>query len=108
MWSTTQVEFIEWANKMKRFILYLLVLVLAACEQGKSGIAGAKGDTPVKYVICGAGESNCFVAARFDDFDSCERHKAWADMLCDTKSKVNEMVCRKDPGPNIGFAYCTR
>jgi len=58
---------------MKRFILYLLVSVLAACEQSSGGVAGAKGDTPVKYVICGAGESNCFVAARFKDIDACQR-----------------------------------
>ena len=92
---------------MKRFILYLLVSVLAACEQSSGGVAGAKGDTPVKYVICGAGESNCFVAARFKDIDACQSHKTWADMLCDSKSKADEMVCHKDPGPSIGFAYCT-
>ena len=68
---------------------------------------GATGDTPVKYVICGVGETNCSIAARFKDLDSCQSHKNWADMLCDSKSKPGEMVCRKDPGPNIGVAYCT-
>lgn len=68
---------------------------------------GAKGDTPAKYVICGVGESNCFVAARFKDLAACESHKNWSAMLCDSKSRPGEMLCRKDPGPTIGVAYCT-
>lgn len=93
--------------QLSRLFSYLTLLVLAACDQGGVGVKGAKGDTPVKYVICGAAESNCFVAARFKDLDSCQSHKTWADMQCDTNSKANEMVCRKDTGPRIGFAYCT-
>ncbi len=93
---------------MKRLLPCLCLLALAACDQaGGGGVKGAKGDTPARYVICGAAESNCFVAARFKDLDACQSHKTWADMLCDSKSKPDEMICRKDPGPNIGFAYCT-
>ena len=91
---------------MKRFLSCLALLALAACHQGK-GVKAAKGDTPVKYVICGVGETNCFIAARFKDLDGCQRHKDWADMLCDSRSRPNEMVCRKDPAPSIGVAYCT-
>lgn len=68
---------------------------------------GAKGDTPARYVICGPGESNCFVAARFKDLDACQSHKEWADMLCDSKAAPGVMTCRKDTGTQLAMAYCT-
>ena len=92
---------------MKHLLILLPLVLLAACNQETSGVKGAKGETPVKYVICGAGETNCFIAARFKDLDTCQRHKDWADMLCDSRSKPGEMICRKDAGPAIGLAYCT-
>jgi hypothetical protein len=82
-------------------------MTLTACGMAESGVKGAKGDTPVKYVICSAGEQNCFISARFKDLDSCQSHKNWSEMLCDSRSRPNEMLCRKDPGPAIGMAYCT-
>lgn len=84
-----------------------LFLALTACDSGHTGVQGAEGTTQVKYVICGSGEQNCFVAARFKDMDGCQSHKDWSVMLCDSKSKPGEMYCRKDPGPMIGTAYCT-
>jgi hypothetical protein len=92
---------------MNRFLLCLSLLLLGACEQGGAGVKGATGDTPVRYVICGVAESNCSVAARFKDLDTCESHRRWASMLCDSKSRPGEMVCRTDPGPSIGVAHCT-
>ena len=92
---------------MSRVFTMFFILLLIACGQGGSGVNGAKGDTPVRYVICGAGESNCFVAARFKDLDACQSHKSWADMLCDSISTPGAMTCRKDPGPSIGVSYCT-
>jgi hypothetical protein len=92
---------------MKRFLPWLALLVLAACGQGETGVKGAKGDTLVKYIICGVGETNCFIAARFKDLDACQSHKNWADMLCDSRSKPGEMICRKDSSPSVGVAYCT-
>ena len=92
---------------MNRFLPCIYLLALAACDQSDGGVKGAKGDTPVKYVLCGPTESSCFVYARFKDLDSCQRHKAWADMLCDKRSMPDEMLCRKDPGLSIGVAYCT-
>lgn len=94
-------------HQVNRLLPCLTLLLLAACDQSGGGVKGAKGDTLVRYVICGAGESNCFVTARFKDLDACQSYKTWAEMLCDSKSTLDEMVCRKDPGPNIGFAYCT-
>lgn len=103
-----QVCDIRWVRpQMNRLLPCLVLLALAACDQGGGGVKGAKGETPIKYVICGAAESNCFLAARFKDFDACQSHKTWADMLCDSKSKPGETLCRNDPGPNIGFAHCT-
>ena len=67
----------------------------------------ARGETPIRHVICSSGGGSCFVAARFNDFDSCESHKRWSGMLCDSKSDPDKMVCT--PGDDsIAVAYCTR
>ena len=89
-------------------ILSPLVL-LASCtnSSGVAGVKGAAGETPVRYVLCAAGEQNCFVSARFKDFAACESHKAWAEMLCDSMSNPGAMVCKKDTRPQLAFAYCT-
>jgi hypothetical protein len=92
----------------KNILALLLIGCLTSCGGGSvDGVNGAKGDTPVKYVICGAGESNCFVAARFKDLDGCESHKSWAEMLCDKQSHPGKMICEKDNGPQVAFSYCT-
>jgi hypothetical protein len=91
---------------MRRLIGMGLALALLGCGGSDGGVKGAKGDTPVRYVICSQGEANCFVAARFKSLDSCQSHKDWSEMLCDSKSTPGAMVCRKDPGPTISFAYC--
>lgn len=92
---------------MNSALIAIVTLLLAACSQGSGGVKEAKGDTPVKYVICGLGESDCFIAARFKDLASCEAHKVWSGMLCDSRSTVGEMHCREDSGPSVGVAYCT-
>lgn len=93
---------------MRLLICTGLALALLGCGgSSDGGIKGAKGDTPVRYVICGQGETNCFVGARFKGMGSCQSDKDWADMLCDSKSTPGTMVCRKDTGPQIGLAYCT-
>ncbi len=93
---------------MRLFICTGLALTLLGCGgSSEGGVKGAKGDTPVRYIICGQGETNCFLAARFDDLDGCQRHKDWAEMLCDRESTPGTMVCRKDTGPQISFSYCT-
>lgn len=89
---------------MAVFVLFLLV----GCESASSsGVKSASGGTPVKYVICSQGETNCFVAARFKDLEGCQSHKEWADMLCDKMSTPGKMTCIQDTGPKIGAAYCT-
>lgn len=91
-------------------VIVALAGLLAGCLDGNGanvgGVKGAKGDTPIRYVICGAGEKACFLAARFANLDGCESHKKWADMLCDS-STPGVMNCRHNPDP-IGVAYCTQ
>ncbi len=86
----------------------LTVLLLSACTgEDAGGVKDAKGETTVRYVICGAGETNCFVSARFKDLDGCESHKRWSEMLCDSRSQPGKMICEKDSGTQIAFSYCT-
>lgn len=92
----------------KTIFLLFLITLLVSCNSNKTeGVKEAEGETPVKNVICGAGESHCFVAARFKDLDGCESYKRWAEMLCDTQSNPEKMVCEKDYGTKITYAYCT-
>lgn len=93
---------------MKYITIVLTLLHLAGCENSSSsGVKNASGETPINYVICSLGETNCFVAARFKDLDGCQSHKDWADMLCDKLSTPGKMTCTQDNGPKIGVAYCT-
>lgn len=92
---------------MRKIILIPLLLVVACTDSPSEGVKNAKGETPVKYVICSQGEKSCFVAARFKDLDSCQSHKDWADMLCDKQSTPGKMVCAKDLGVSVAVAYCT-
>lgn len=90
------------------FLVSSLLLSLIGCSNNSNGgVKSAKGDTPIKYVICGQSESNCFVAARFKDLDGCQSHKDFADMLCDSKSAPGTMNCKVDSRPQIAVAYCT-
>lgn len=91
---------------MKVRLILAMLLPIAGCSDNV-GIAGAKDKTPVRYVICGTAESNCFVSARFKDMDGCERHKAWSEMLCDSQSEPGTMVCKKDVGTAIATSGCT-
>jgi hypothetical protein len=92
---------------MKHALIGLAVILFQGCGDGSVGVKGAKGDTHVKYVICGPGESDCFVAARFKDLDACQSHKDWAGMLCDSQSNPGKMVCTKNTHLNIAVDYCT-
>ncbi|WP_156480469.1 hypothetical protein [Aquipseudomonas alcaligenes] len=90
------------------FYAFVVLAILTGCTAGNDGgVKNAKGETPVKYVICSPGEKSCFVAARFKDLDSCQSHKEWSEMLCDKNSTPGKMVCTKDNGPQVASAYCT-
>lgn len=87
-------------------VLIFLCLVLSGCDNSDFADSPktAKGETPAKYVICESAGGMCFVSARFKDLDSCERHKQWSVMLCESKPGL--MVCRNDPAP-LSASYCT-
>ena len=92
----------------KNILALVLIGFLIGCSsENTEGVKGAKGETPVRYVICGAGETSCFVGARFKDLDGCESHKKWSEMLCDSQSHPGKMICEKDNGAQIAFSYCT-
>lgn len=91
---------------MKRALIVICLLSIHACTDERNDVKSAGGETPVRYVICGLGEKDCFVAARFTNLDACERHRKWSEMLCDT-SNPGTMTCTKDTTPPISVAYCT-
>jgi hypothetical protein len=65
---------------MRLFICTGLALTLLGCGgSSEGGVKGAKGDTPVRYIICGQGETNCFLAARFDDLDGWRQYDEHPD-----------------------------
>lgn len=91
-----------------RILLLVALVSVASCSGGDADSPQkAKGDTPIRYVTCGAGGTSCFVVARFKDLDSCESHKQWAYMLCDQVTEPGKMICTQDQGPRVGVAYCT-
>jgi hypothetical protein len=92
---------------MKIRLILAMLLPIVGCADKDAGVAGAKDQTPVRYVICGFGESNCFVSARFKDMSGCESHKTWSEMLCDSQSTPGAMVCKKDAGSQIATSHCT-
>lgn len=91
-------------------LMLLLLSALTGCtaeQDHRNKPETARGETPIRYVICSAGGGNCFVSSRFSDFESCESHKSWSNMLCDSKSQPGKMVCT--PGDDIiAVAYCTK
>ena len=92
---------------MRKLLFVSLFLILSsACGKADSPQA-ARGDTPIRYVICEVGDKNCFVTARFDKFETCEYYKQIQDMGCDRVSVPGQILCKTLPGPHIGVAYCT-
>lgn len=85
----------------------VIVLITACTGESQNGVQGAKGETPIRYVVCSTGETNCFVAARFKNIESCERHKSWSEMLCDSRTQPGKMICEKDNGQQVTHSYCT-
>lgn len=92
---------------MKSILAVFALLFLAGCEESGSSVKTANGETPVRYVICNAEETNCFLAARFKDLSGCESHKNWADMLCDRLAVPGQMTCKRDTRLQVSVAYCT-
>ena len=87
-----------------------LFSTLAGCAGGdehRDKPETARGETPIRYVICSSSGGSCFVSARFSDFDSCESHKNWSNMLCNTRSEHGKMICTQGDD-SIAVAHCTK
>lgn len=92
------------------YLVSMIALAITACDTPSGYSAtpeNAKGDTPIRYVICGAGARDCFVAARFNNISNCESHKNWSEMLCDSRSDPTKMDCVKSHD-NVASGYCTK
>ena len=77
----------------------VIVGALSACNKDSG--------TPVKYEICHADGTGCFVDARFKFFESCENYRKISEMLCDS-TKPGEVTCRASASPSTATARCTR
>jgi hypothetical protein len=79
------------------FLLILIAMVTAACDTSstKQTPANAKGETPVRFIICDIGDVGCKVFARFDSLGSCEVHKAFSSSLCDFDTDPQKISCKK-------------
>lgn len=88
-----------------------LAMIVTACSQDAPLLAEspaeATGETPVQYVVCNLGGRECFVAARFDDFRSCEWHKELSSMLCDDEADPGVVTCRR-ASAQIASGFCTK
>lgn len=87
--------------------LLVVALLLAGCGEADRTPQNAEGDTPVRQVMCSAGDKDCVVIARFKDFKSCEWHNKMSNMLCDSMSKPGTVVCTT-PESTSAHSYCTQ
>lgn len=91
----------------KTIWMILLLPLLASCDKAGEGAKNAKGDTPVKYVVCSPGEKECVLMARFKDAEACYNHKKQSEMVCTRVQGSEEISCKKEQGPNERETYCT-
>jgi hypothetical protein len=85
----------------------LIAISLMGCSSSDKGVVSVDGPTPVRYVLCGAGESNCFLAAKFKDMDGCHSHKERDEWRCDKRSRPGVVVCKDESDRTIAHGYCT-
>lgn len=86
-----------------------MLVFLTACDGASTSRtpATAKGDTPVRFIVCSIGDVNCTVFARFDNLGSCEAHKEFASSLCDFDTTSGKILCSKVSGRDTAvIAYC--
>lgn len=80
---------------MKMVWLLFLSIILVACQKNSAAPGAVENETPVKFVICGKGDSNCFVSSSHRNLSDCESHKKMTGMLCDSFSDNNSIVCKE-------------
>lgn len=94
---------------MKTYALLAALLARSACkpeERLSDNPQTATGETPIRFVVCNAGGSGCFVASRFASFNSCTAHKEWSDMRCD-RTTPGRMDCRAQVS-EVSATFCTQ
>jgi hypothetical protein len=97
----------SWAlmTYLLRICLIGATIFLGGCD---NGVLAAFGSTPIKFIVCDAGEKNCSVDARFKDFSSCESYKEQSDMVCDQYSEPGKMTCSKLTRPLMIATHCSK
>jgi hypothetical protein len=91
-------------------VIWSAVLVLIASSVAAAWAAtpqGATGNTPVRYVICRAGGTDCEVFARFRNRSECEDFREFSEMSCDRQSVPGTITCKAAPRVTGGpRGYC--
>lgn len=77
----------------KNLALFLSIFFTGCTQQSSNSPQEANNKTPFKLVVCNVGSVNCVVTARYDTLNSCEYHKRFSNMLCDSFSEKGKMIC---------------
>jgi hypothetical protein len=83
-----------------------LAALFGACAKHAERPQDASGDTPVKFVNCDGTGRECFVTARFDDLDSCERYDRFSSAYCDSVSMPGKIICDTTRASAMSKGYC--
>jgi hypothetical protein len=93
--------FSQWRVGLDQFNLVWQTLTDAIMDR-----EGLEGDLPVTFKVCDAGHTDCVVAARFMDMQSCQSHLKLSSMLCDSKSDPRKITCREQAASQSTTAIC--
>jgi hypothetical protein len=88
-------------------VTFAILLVASAPACWGATPQSASGDTPVRYVICRVGNTDCEVFARFRNRSQCEDFRVFSEMSCDHQSVPGMITCK--PTPRVTGAphgYC--
>jgi hypothetical protein len=88
-------------------LCWVSFLTMAATPAPPVGPEKAKGDTPVRFIVCAGLPQNCTVFARFKTIEHCEIHKQIYLMQCDRQTTPGQIVCREDKAASISTTYCS-
>jgi len=89
----------EWKPK-------ILTGVVASYDERASRPQDARGNTPIRFVICNDVGQDCFVIARFKDLQTCEDHKRLSAVYCDSVSTPGKMLCDTTRKSEFVTSWC--